>query len=175
MDLEKLDSVVNELDQNSKKLKDFVAVYSEISTLQSSISLNLELIEENNKNLNSVSDVIKKKTEENSKQLKATNDFLELKIEELYKDNKSFQKELDETLKTRLEKHKSDIQLEVRNEGAQIQRSFETILNSNFNSMESKIKTYFEVQSKELKTLKILLFLMVAIIVVLGLVLYLKQ
>ena len=90
MDLEKLDNVVNELEQNSKQLKGFTAVYSEISTLQTNISRNLELIEENNRNLNSVSDVIKKQTEENTKQLKVANDFLEQKILEIYKDNKSF-------------------------------------------------------------------------------------
>jgi len=66
MDLEKLDSVVNELEHNSKQLKDFTAVYSEISSLQSNISRNLELIEENNKNLNSVSELIKQKTEKNN-------------------------------------------------------------------------------------------------------------
>ena len=174
MDLEKLDSVVNELEHNSKQLKGFTDVYSEISTLQSNISRNLELIEENNKSLNSVSDVIKKKTEENTKQLKVANDFLEQKIGEIYKDNKAFQKELDATLITRLDKHKSDIQVEIRNEGTQIQRAFETTLNSNFNTMESKIKERFELQSKELKTLKILVFVIIAIGIGLGIGLYLK-
>lgn len=174
MDLEKLDNVVNELEQNSKQLKDFTAVYSEISTLQSNISRNLELIEENNKNLNSVSDVIKKQTEENTKQLKVANDFLEQKIEEIYKDNKSFQKELDATLITRLDKHKSDIQVEIRNEGTQIQRAFETTLNSTFNSMETKIKERFDLQSKELNTLRILVFVLIAIGIGLGIGLYLK-
>ena len=174
MDLEKLDSVVNELEHNSKQLKDFTAVYSEISALQSNISRNLELIEENNKSLNSVSDVIKKKTEENTEQLKVTNDFLEQKIGEIYKDNKAFQKELDATLITRLDKHRSDIQIEIRNEGTQIQRAFETTLNSNFNKMESKIKERFELQSKELKTLKILVFVLIVIGVGLGIGIYLK-
>jgi len=174
MDLEKLDSVVNELEHNSKQLKDFTAVYSEISALQSNISRNLELIDENNKSLNSVSDVIKKKTEENTEQLKVTNDFLEQKIGEIYKDNKAFQKELDATLITRLDKHRSDIQIEIRNEGTQIQRAFETTLNSNFNKMESKIKERFELQSKELKTLKILVFVLIAIGVGLGIGIYLK-
>ncbi|MBF0694193.1 MAG: hypothetical protein IR153_03930 [Flavobacterium sp.] len=174
MDLEKLDNVVNELEQNSKQLKDFTAVYSEISTLQSNISRNLDLIEENNKNLNSVSDVIKKQTEENTKQLKVANDFLEQKIGEIYKDNKAFQKELDSTLTTRLDKHKSDIQVEIRNEGTQIQRAFETTLNSNFNSMETKIKERFDLQSKELKTLRILVFVLIAIGIGLGVGLYLK-
>ena len=174
MDLEKLDSVVNELENNSKQLKGFTAVYSEISKLQSDISQNLELIEENNKNLNSVSDVIKKKTEENTKQLKVTNDFLEQKIGEIYKDNKAFQKELDATLITRLDKHKSDIQVEIRNEGTQIQRVFETTLNSNFNSMESKIIERFDSQSKDLKTIKILIFVIIAIGIGLGIGLYIK-
>ena len=174
MDLEKLDSVVNELEQNSKQLKDFTTVYSEISKLQSNISRNLELIEENNKNLNSVSDVIKKQTEENTKQLKVANDFLEQKIGEIYKDNKAYQKELDATLITRLDKHKSDIQVEIRNEGTQIQRAFETTLNSNFNSMETKIKERFDLQSKELKILRILIFVLIAIGIGLGIGLYLK-
>ena len=170
MDLEKLDNVVNELEQNSKQLKGFTAVYSEISTLQTNISRNLELIEENNRNLNSVSDVIKKQTEENTKQLKVANDFLEQKILEIYKDNKSFQKELDASL----DKNKSDIQIEIRNEGTQIQRAFETTLNSNFSSMETKIKERFDLQSKELKTLRILVFVLIAIGISLGIVLYLK-
>ncbi len=174
MDLEKLDSVVNELEHNSKQLKGFTDVYSEISTLQSNISRNLELIEENNKSLKSVSEVIKKKTEENTEQLKVANDFLEQKIGEIYKDNKSFQKELDATLITRLDKHKSDIQVEIRNEGTQIQRAFETTLNSNFSTMEGKIKERFELQSKELKTLKILVFVLIAIGIGLGVGLYLK-
>jgi len=174
MDSEKLDNVVNELEHNSKQLKDFTAVYSEISSLQTNISRNLELIEENNKSLNSVSDVIKKKTKENTEQLKVANDFLEQKIGEIYKDNKSFQKELDATLITRLDKHKSDIQVEIRNEGTQIQRAFETTLNSNFSTMESKIKEHFELQSKELKTLKILVFILIAIGIGLGIGLYLK-
>ncbi|WP_394906080.1 hypothetical protein [uncultured Mesonia sp.] len=174
MDLEKLDSVVNELEHNSKQLKDFTDVYSEISTLQSNISRNLELIEENNKSLNSVSAVIKKKTEENTEQLKVANKFLEQKIGEIYKDNKSFQKELDATLITRLDKHKSDIQVEIRNEGTQIQRAFENTLNSNFSTMEGKIKERFELQSKELKTLKILVFVLIAIGIGLGIGLYLK-
>lgn len=174
MDLEKLDNVVNELEQNSKQLKDFTAVYSEINTLQSKISRNLELIEENNRNLNSVIDVIKKQSEENIKQLKVANDFLEQKIGEIYKDNKAFQKELDSTLTTRLDKLKSDIQVEIRNEGTQIKRAFETTLNSDFNSMETKIKERFDLQSKELKTLKSLVFVLIAVGISIGIALYLK-
>ena len=174
MDLDKLDNVVNELEQNSNQLKGFTAVYSEISSLQSSIKQNLKLIEENNRNLNSVSEVIKQKTAENTQQLKFVNELLEQKIGEIYKDNKAFQKELDATLITRLNKHKSDIQVDIRNEGTQIQRAFETTLNSNFNTMEIKLKESFDLQTKELKTIKVLIFVLIAIGIGLGIGLYLK-
>lgn len=174
MDLEKLDDVVNELEQNSKQLKGFTDVYSEISELQSNISRNLELIEENNKSLNTVSEVIQKKTAENTKQLEVNNDLVEQKIGEIYKDNKSFQKELDASLITRLDKNKFDIQVELRNEGTQIQRAFESTLNSNFDSLKTVFKTSLETQEKQLKTLKILMFILITIIVGLGIVLYLK-
>ena len=75
---------------------------------------------------------------------------------------------------TRLDKHKSDIQVEVRNEGTQIQRGFETILNTNFNSMESKLKDLFDVQSKQLNMLKILTFVAIGIGIGLAIGLYLK-
>jgi hypothetical protein len=174
MDLEKLDNVVNELEQNSRQLKDFTTIYSEIGDLQLRLSRNLGFIEENNKNLNIVSDVLKRKTEENTKQLKVLNDFLEQKIEVIYKDNKSFQKDLDSTLITRLDKHKSDIQIEIRNEGTQIQRAFETTLNSNFNSIEIKIKERFDIQTNELKTLRIMVFILIIIGIGLGIGLYFK-
>jgi uncharacterized protein involved in exopolysaccharide biosynthesis len=86
MDLEKLDDVVAELEHNSKQLKDFTTIYSEISTLQSKINRNLILLEETNKSLNSASDIIKRKTEENTKQLKIANDLLNQKVEVRYTD-----------------------------------------------------------------------------------------
>lgn len=171
MDLEKLDDVVAELEHNSKQLKDFTTVYSEISTLQSKINRNLILLEETNKSLNSASDIIKRKTEENTKQLKIANDLLNQKVEEIYKDSKAFQKEIDSTFITRLDKHKSDIQIEVRNEGVQIQRAFETALNSNFNTMEEKIKERFEVQSQQLKVINVLLII---VLIGLGIMFYFK-
>jgi type II secretory ATPase GspE/PulE/Tfp pilus assembly ATPase PilB-like protein len=174
MDLEKLDSAINELELNSKQLKNFTAVYSDISALQSNISRNMDLIEENNKTLNSISNFIKKQTEDNKKQLKIANDFLDQKIGEIYKDSKAFQKELDATIITRLDKHKSDIQIEIRTEGTQIQRAIDTALQSSFYEMESKFKERFEIQSKELITLKSLVYVLIVIGVGLGIGLYLK-
>jgi len=151
-DLEKLDNAIKELEKQSNDLKNFNTVYAEIAKLKQDILENLKLLKENNKGLADISTDLEKRLEEFQK-----------KIDEIYKDNKAFHKELDASIATRLDKHKSDIQVEIRNEGAQIQRSFETALNSNFNQMESKIKDSFERQTKHLSTLKILTFILIAL------------
>jgi CHASE3 domain sensor protein len=151
-DLEKLDNVIKELEKQSNDLKDFNAVYAEIAKLKQDILENLKLLKENNEGLTDISKEVEKRLDESQK-----------KIDEIYKDNKSFQKELDTSIASRLDKSKSDIQVEIRNEGTQIQRAFETTLNSNFNQMESKMKDAFERQTKQLTTLKILTFILIAI------------
>ncbi len=151
-DLEKLDNAIKELEKQSNDLKDFNAVYAEIAKLKQDLLENLKLLRENNKGLTDISKEVEKRLDESQK-----------KIDEIYKDNKAFQKELDSSIASRLDKHKSDIQVEIRNEGTQIQRTFETTLNSNFNQMESKMKEAFERQTKQLSTLKILTFILIVI------------
>lgn len=173
-DLEKLDNAIKELEIQSNDLKDFNKVYSEIGKLKDGISNNLSLLKENNDGFSTISTEVRSRLEESKKQIESLESGLLKKIQELYQDNKNFQKELDASLITRLDKHKSDIQVEVRNEGTQIQRGFETTLNTNFNSMESKLKELFNAQSKQLNTLKILLFVTIGIGIGLAIGLYLK-
>jgi len=173
-DLEKLDKAIKELEIQSNDLKDFNKVYSEIGKIKEGISNSLSLLKENNDGFSTISTEVKSRLEESKKQVESLESELLKKIQELYQDNKNFQKELDASLITRLDKHKSDIQVEVRNEGTQIQRGFETTLNSNFNSMESKLKELFDVQSKQLNILKILMFVTIGIGIGLAIGLYLK-
>jgi len=173
-DLEKLDNAIKELEIQSNDLKDFNKVYSEIGKLKDGISNSLSLLKENNDGFSTISTEVKSSLEESKKQVKSLESELLKKIQELYQDNKNFQKELDASLITRLDKHKSDIQVEVRNEGTQIQRGFETTLNTNFNSMESKLKELFDVQSKQLNMLKVLMFVTIGIGIGLAIGLYLK-
>ena len=173
-DLEKLDNAIKELEIQSNDLKDFNKVYSEIGKLKDGISNNLSLLKENNDGFSTISTEVKSRLKESKKQVESLESELLKKIQELYQDNKNFQKELDASLITRLDKHKSDIQVDVRNEGTQIQRGFETTLNTNFNSMESKLKELFDVQSKQLNMLKVLMFVTIGIGIGLAIGLYLK-
>ncbi len=173
-DLEKLDNTIKELETQSNDLKEFNKVYSEVGKLKDGISNSLTLLKDNNDGFSTISKEVKSRLEESKKQIESLENKLVKKIQELYQDNKNFQKELDASLITRLDKHKSDIQVEVRNEGDQIQRGFETTLNSNFNSMESKLKELFDVQSKQLNIIKILMFVVIGIGIGLAIGLYLK-
>lgn len=173
-DLEKLDNAIKELEIQSNDLKDFNKVYLEIGILKEGISNSLSLLKKNNDGFSTISNQVKSRLEESEKQVETLESKLLKKVQELYQDNKNFQKELDASLITRLDKHKSDIQVEVRNEGTQIQRSFETTLNTNFNSMELKLKKLFDVQSKQLNLLKILMFVTIGIGIGLAISLYLK-
>ncbi|MDQ3191278.1 MAG: hypothetical protein M3Q58_06775 [Bacteroidota bacterium] len=173
-DLEKLDKTIIELEIQSKDLKEFNKVYSDIGKLKQDISDNLKLLKNNNDSLSLLSKEVQVSIENSKKHLETIESGLHKKVQEQYQDNKNFQKELDASLVSRLEKHKSDIQVEIRNEGTQIQRAFETALNSNFNSMESKIKENFSLQTKQLNILKILLFVIIGIGIGLAIGLYLK-
>jgi hypothetical protein len=173
-DLEKLDNAIKELEIQSNDLKEFNKVYSEIGKLKGDILANLDLLKKNNDGFNSIATEIKSSLEKSHEQLTRIESELLQKIQELYQDNKNFQKELDSSLVSRLDKHKSDIQVEIRNEGTQIQRSFENALTLNFNNMESKIKEQFSLQNKQLSTIKVLAFIILGIGIGLTIGLYLK-
>lgn len=108
-DLEKLDNAVNELEAQSKTLKEFNTVYSEIEELKNNIADNLNLLKESNTYLTAISKDVKVLVEYFEKDIKKLENDLIGKIQEIYQDNKNFQKELDSLINTRLEKHKSDI------------------------------------------------------------------
>jgi protein subunit release factor A len=159
-DLEKLDNAIKELEIQSNDLKEFNKVYSEIGKLKGDILANLDLLKKNNDGFNSIATEIKSSLEKSHEQLKRIESELLQKM--------------DSSLVSRLDKHKSDIQVEIRNEGTQIQRSFENALTLNFNNMESKIKEQFSLQNKQLSTIKVLAFIILGIGIGLAIGLYLK-
>jgi DNA repair exonuclease SbcCD ATPase subunit len=151
-DLEKLDNAIKELEKQSNDLRDFNSVFTEIAKLKHDIMENLKFLKENNERLNGISKEIEGEIKEFNK-----------RIAEIYNDNKAFQKELDASITSRIDRLKSDIQVVIRDEGNQIQRAIETTLNSGFNQMESKMKHAFEQQTKQLNKVKTLTFILIAV------------
>jgi len=173
-DFEKLDTVIRELEEQSSELKEFNKVYSEIGRLKTDISENFSLLKKHTEDLGVVSSRINSFIDSSKKQFDEIQNGVSKKMEESYQDNKTFQKELDASLITRLDKHKSDIQVEIRNEGSQQQRAFENTLNNNFNNIDAKLKEQFDKVDNKVKILTNLNILLVVLVIAMVVFLYLK-
>ena len=171
--LEKLDKTVEQLEQQSRDLGEFLRVYELVTSLKSDIELSRETIVKNNASFNELSEKIQKVLVEHSESLSDLEKKLLEKVRELYDDNKKYQKELDGTIATKLEKNKSDIEVTVRNEGSQIQRSFETSLKSNFNEMKQVLNDKFEEHSKYVRRNMAILITLIVIQIAIGVLVYL--
>lgn len=134
-DLEKLNNIVENLEQQSNNLKSFSEVYLKIGSLEKEISDGLVELRVNNSKLNSVSKSIDSNLNSFHSQITNLGEENRKFNEVLYNDFKQFQKELDTSLITRLERLKSDIIVEVRDESKVIlngiKESNEEIINSN--------------------------------------------
>ncbi len=152
MDLEKLDKTIKELDNSSKQLKGFAEIFAELSKLQSSVAKNNDYFNTASTKLENVSN----------------------SINASLKDFKTTFKELDNSIISRLDRHKSDIQVDIRNEGTQIQRGFENSLNSNFNNLENKLNVKFANFEDKIKGNKTLIIISMLIgLINIGLMIYL--
>jgi hypothetical protein len=152
MDLDKLDKTIKELDQSSKQIKGFSEIFSELAKLQNAVSQNNDFFKSAASKLEKISAAL----EDELKAFKAT--F----------------KELENTLMSRLDRHKSDIQVDIRNEGTQIQRGFENSLTSNFNRLENKVNEQFKTFEGQIKGNKTLIIIcLISGIINIGMLIYL--
>ena len=172
--LKKLDNTIEQLERQSRDLEEFARIYKLISSLKSDIELSQAKIVENNDSFSELVDKIQKVLGEYSESLESMENKLLEKVRELYDDNKKYQKDLDGTINSKLEKNKSDIEVTVRNEGAQIQRAFETSLKSNFTEMSRAIDDRFNLQSKTVMRNTTLLIVILLVQLVTGLLVYLN-
>jgi len=142
--------MLGELIKDNNSFIQSVNIYHE-KTKQQNELFQKEIISLIEKQGNDFKDEYNKLNVSNNELHKKLSIALEAKFEEIQKQNKEFQKELDGSIFTRLEKHKSDIQIEIRNEGTQIQRAFENTITNQFNNFESKQNVKFETISKNQK------------------------
>lgn len=172
--LKKLDNTIEQLERQSRDLEEFARIYKLISSLKSDIESSQAKIVENNDSFSELVDKIQKVLGEYSESLESMENKLLEKVRELYDDNKKYQKDLDGTINSKLEKNKSDIEVTVRNEGAQIQRAFETSLKSNFTEMSGAIDDRFDLQSKTVMRNTTLLIVILLVQLIAGLLVYLN-
>ena len=161
-DLERLNDSIEELERQSLVLRNYNEVYAEIAGLKQEILEILQLLEQRNQDLTGIAENVEGMS---SKVETCLNDLevkLEDKIDQIHSDNKSYQRELQSVMSSQLEKHKSDIQIDIRNETAQIQRGVETTMESSFNSMTSTLRDEFDKQTRQFQSLKTFTLVVIA-------------
>ena len=106
-DLKKLDEIVDQLGIQSEKLMNFSEVYAEIDKMKADLEANINSFGTSSEKLDKASD-------------------------SLQENNKKFQTEFDSDITSKLNKHKSDIEVTVRSEGHETANTIENKLNTTF-------------------------------------------
>jgi len=154
-ELDKLDKAIDELDTQANQIKEFSRIYKAMADLRKSIESSDTSLKEITGSLNLLSTDIEQQLQSFSS-----------KVNEVYQDQKNFFKELDSSLSTRLEKQKSDLQLEIRNEITQLERTME-------NFLESRLRTINDQHKKRHRSLVVILIfvLLISLLTVIGIIL----
>ena len=157
-DLKKLDKLIIELEEQSKELESFKGVYSEITKLKLDVAKSISALKDHSSDLEKSSKDINSALKAQEKKI---NDLLIniesrilSKLNEYDQDNKKFQKEFDSSLVTRLDKHESNTQVEIRNESARVTQNIES-------NIKSVVVDKMMEQSKEINTLKAFMFFVI--------------
>lgn len=155
-DMNNLNKTIDELNAHAQKLGSIVDFYTEIKSVKSYL---ITLHNSNDESVEKLKQIIDK--------LDNTLTTYENQLTTIDKGNREFHKELEQNLNSKLEKNKSDIQVEIRNEGLQIQRGFENSLTLNFSSLQSKLQESFSKQIEQITLLRTLLFIITVLCLVL--------
>jgi hypothetical protein len=138
---EKLDNAVIELEKQAIQLKDFNKVYTAMASLRESIESGAKDLSLGTAELSTL-----------KKEIQSTLESFSTKVDEIYSDQKRFYKELDDSITSRLDRQKSELQLEIRNEISQLQKVID-------NSLESRLRSLDDQHKKRYKVLLIILIL----------------
>lgn len=150
MDVVKLNDTITEIENQAEVLKSTVKIYKEFENTLQEVSAGIETYE----NVGNDISKLKKEMEDSlEKQFKFL-DNLDNKLDDiksemgkqinfLRQENKGAYKTLEEGLYSKLERHKSDIQVDIRNEGAQIERGLKNALDEKFISISKELENKF--------------------------------
>ena len=137
--LTKLDETIDQLEKQANEFSQHSKVLSKVSELTVKIEKSITQITEGNQNFEG----IKKDLQNSLKSLNTEVALLkkqnESQIEELISVNKRMIRELDENIVSKLSRFSSDIQISIREEGTQIQRSIELLFKESILDLEKNI------------------------------------
>lgn len=146
---------VGELAAMESKLKDTLSTFDNyLKSLQTLIKNIDDGLTDRVKEIKTDNEVFNKKLMDNY--IKLENDFF-TQIQALSTENKKMYLELENILSSKLERNKSDIEVEIRNQSNETQKSVEKVIENKFITMERELKSTIEALDKKLKTQQLIL------------------
>jgi len=134
--LQKFNSTLEDFDKEVGKLKEVSAAYHKLDSLTATYDSIVKQFESNSNTLAKISELQKAQQEKLSKSLSDIENanklhkseiskLVEEKTDQIRKENKEFYKDLESTIKIKLEENKSQIKQIIENERSQIKEIFE--------------------------------------------------
>lgn len=153
-----LDLEVNRLNAVSnayEKLEKLVLSYETIiSKLKENNTTFIKIKDEQNKHLDNIEENFKKINKSIYQANLELNSTLEEKIDIIRKENKEFYRDLESTIKIKLDDNKSQIKQLIEIERLQLKQIIESTIKQSEEKINSNIDNVLELQSKSEKTLK---------------------
>ncbi len=187
--LQKFNETLEDFNQEVSHLKEVSGAYKKLQQLTETYNVISKQFDENSKTLDKINELQKVQQEkvtqslielENSSKQNKTElaKLVEEKTDQIRKENKDFYKDLESTIKIKLDENKSEIKQVIENERNQIKQIFEIEFAKNTKELvetfEIEIDKHTKLLSDNLKIIKISVWALGIISVVFGVLSVLK-
>ena len=160
--LQKFNQTLEDFNQEVEQLKDVSGVYKKLQHLTESYNAIINQFEENSKTLDKINVLQKAQQEKIAESLAGIENtnkqnktglakIVEEKTDQIRKENKEFYKELESTIKIKLDENKSQIKQLIENERSQIKQIFEI----EFAKNTKELRQVIEIETSKLTQLLI--------------------
>ena len=181
--LQKFNQTLEDFSQEVEQLKEVSVVYKKLQHLTETYSKITEQFEENSKTLDKINELQKVQQEKVIKSLVEIENvntqnktelikLVEEKTDQIRNENKEFYKDLESTVKIKLDDNKSQIKQLIENERNQIKQIFEIEFSKNTKELKQVIETETSKQTQLLannqKTIKITLWILGGLTLILS-------
>ncbi len=134
-----LSDVITELETQTEDIKNFAQVLKRIKDI-SKKAFDLDAkVSENIQSYLATAETMKKSAETLDSRLDALESMIRQDIHELYKDNQNYQKELDDSIRIRLEKFKIDIELSMKTQISDIENKIVDAINTKSRTVDQSL------------------------------------
>jgi hypothetical protein len=176
--LEKFNTTLEDFDKEVEKLKGFSSVFDKLQGLIVAYKDISNQFEENSKSLINVTDIINSHFDGIRLENKALEKNIIVLLEKIQKENKDFYKDLDSSMRIKLDENKSQIKQLIENERIQIKQIFEIEFAKNTKDLRQVIENETKKQTQLLldnqKTIKISLWVIGGFLLFLNLIMLFK-